>query len=435
MAKKSKELISGWSHTSEANKRQQLIKLMKEEAEKKEVIQQMSKEELELDLKRKNEVIAETQKLLNYETERYKEVHRGMMLSEVLKERDLALKVNKEKEKKEIILRKQQEEEYLKRAKSELEKEKNEKLKRDIFEKEWAKKREQQIIQRKQEKERLFQEDVEENQRKIEVIKNEIEKEKHLQLVEKLERETFFQTQTKDIQSKRNKLKKDQEVDNEAFDKMYTVQEMQDQRKKEHAIQHRERQQRIAARQEKAFQLRAQSLVGKRDFTDEINSKYLEEMDIKQFEENLKQQEKKKELTRQHYAYHNQASNEKKKIQEKEMKELLKEREANLNKVVDVKDEVKRRKELGKGKLLKLNNFWCHQIKELEDKRQKELDDDKMRLNVALKRYNEEDDELERYVENLILNEKQKDLNVYPILEAKKTLSLGRYTFISYLCF
>ena len=71
----------------------------------------------------------------------------------------------------------------------------------------------------------------------------------------------------------------------------------------------------------------------------------------------------------------------------------------------------------------------------MEDKRQKELDDDKMRLNVALKRYNEEDDELERYVENLILNEKQKDLNVYPLIEAKKTLSLGRYTFISYLCF
>ena len=60
LAKKSKELTSGWSHTSEANKRQQLIKLMKEEAEKKEVIQQMSKEELELDLKRKKEVIAET---------------------------------------------------------------------------------------------------------------------------------------------------------------------------------------------------------------------------------------------------------------------------------------------------------------------------------------------------------------------------------------
>ena len=91
MSKKSKELTNGWSHTSEAKKRQQLTKLMKEQTNKQEVLEQMSKEELERDLKRKNKVIAETQKLLNYDTDRYQEIHRGMLLSEVLKERELAL--------------------------------------------------------------------------------------------------------------------------------------------------------------------------------------------------------------------------------------------------------------------------------------------------------------------------------------------------------
>ena len=108
MAKQSKDLSKGWSHTSESKKRQQLIKLMKEEAEKTEVIEQLSKEELELDLKRKTEVINETQKLLNYDTGRYKDIHRGMMLAEVLKERELALEIKKEKEKKELFLRKEQ---------------------------------------------------------------------------------------------------------------------------------------------------------------------------------------------------------------------------------------------------------------------------------------------------------------------------------------
>ena len=427
MAKQSKELSSGWTHTSESRKRQQLIKLMKEEAEKKEEIEEISREEMELDLKRKTDIIAETQKLLNHETDRYKEVHRGMMLSEVLKERELALRVNKEKEKKEIYLRKQQEEEYLKRAKVEVEKEKLEKVKRDKFEKEWAKKREDQIILRKQEKDKEFQEDVEENQRKIEVIKNEIEKEQHLQHVEKLERETLFQKHAADIENKRNQARKHQEIEDEAFNKMYTVQEMHDQRKKEHALQHDERQQRIAARQDKVIQLRAKSFAGRRDFTDKINENFLEEMDKKRFDENLKVQEKKRELTRQHYQYHDEVAIERKKIQDQELQEVLKEREGHVNKVKSVKDEVKRRKDVEKAKLNKLNNFWCHQIKELEDKRKKETDDDKMRLNVALKRYNEEDDNLERYVENLILNEKQKDLNVYPIIQAKKSLSLGRF--------
>ena len=46
--------------------------------------------------------------------------------------------------------------------------------------------------------------------------------------------------------------------------------------------------------------------------------------------------------------------------------------------------------------------------------------------NIVLKRYNEEDDKLERYVQDLLLEEKQKDLNLHQIIKAKKSLYLGR---------
>ena len=48
-------------------------------------------------------------------------------------------------------------------------------------------------------------------------------------------------------------------------------------------------------------------------------------------------------------------------------------------------------------------------------------------FNIHKTSYNEEDDQLERYVENLLLEEKSKDLNVYPIMKAKQSLSLGRF--------
>ena len=48
-------------------------------------------------------------------------------------------------------------------------------------------------------------------------------------------------------------------------------------------------------------------------------------------------------------------------------------------------------------------------------------------LDIIFKRYNEEDDKLERYVQDLLLEEKQKDLNLHPIIKAKKSLYLGRF--------
>ena len=229
------------------------------------------------------------------------------------------------------------------------------------------------------------------------------------------------------LKNKQDHFQKIQKADEDAFKKMYSVQDIHEKRKKDHALQHNEKLQRIASRQEKVFQLKAESLKGKQDNSDEINSKYLEELDKKQFYENLAKEEKKKEMTKNHYQYHDQVAVERKKKEDQELKLVLEEREANAAKALAVKDEVKRRKAIEKSKLSKLNTFWSHQIKELEDKRKKEIDDEKMLIDVAFKRYNQEDDELERYVEDLILNEKQRDLNVYPIIQAKKSISLGRY--------
>ena len=88
---------------------------MKEEAAKKEKIEQLSKEELELDLQRKREVIERTEKLLTFSTDRYKDIHRSMMVAEVLKERDMALELSREKKRLEKIKDEQQDLEYLDR--------------------------------------------------------------------------------------------------------------------------------------------------------------------------------------------------------------------------------------------------------------------------------------------------------------------------------
>ena len=53
-------------------------------------------------------------------------------------------------------------------------------------------------------------------------------------------------------------------------------------------------------------------------------------------------------------------------------------------------------------------------------------------FNCSNSRYNEEDDQLETYVEKLLLEEKSKDLNVYPIMKAKQLLSLGRFVLQCY---
>ena len=74
------------------------MRLMKQENVKKEKVEAMSREEMEIDLQRKKKVIEETENILRFSTERYKEIHSGMLLSEVLKERDIAMKIKQEKD-------------------------------------------------------------------------------------------------------------------------------------------------------------------------------------------------------------------------------------------------------------------------------------------------------------------------------------------------
>merc|ERR1712045_908308 len=92
----------------------------------------------------------------------------------------------------------------------------------------------------------------------------------------------------------------------------------------------------------------------------------------------------------------------------------------------DVHDEVRKRKESSEAAQKKLLKFWSNQKKELTDKRRSEIEDDKQRLNFTLRSNNEEDDKLEKYVQDLLLTEKAKDLNIYPIEKAKRSLQLGR---------
>ena len=70
---------------------------MKEEEMKKEKEERLNKEELMYDMERRKKVIEDTQSLLTFATDRYKEIHRGMLMSEVLKERDIAAKLQAEK--------------------------------------------------------------------------------------------------------------------------------------------------------------------------------------------------------------------------------------------------------------------------------------------------------------------------------------------------
>ena len=53
--------------------------------------------------------------------------------------------------------------------------------------------------------------------------------------------------------------------------------------------------------------------------------------------------------------------------------------------LIDVHDEVKKRKEKSAAAQDKLNAFWKHQKTELEDKRRSQIEEDKHRLNVTLK--------------------------------------------------
>ena len=274
---------------------------------------------------------------------------------------------------------------FLQRIEREKEKEIVQQRKRKEFEKEWATKRDNQIEENKRNKAKAFQEDVEDYHRRIEHMEDEIKKEKKLQEIEKLESETKRKNQLCDIAQKQDKMRKDQREDEEAFTKMYDIQDLHAERKKNHQKLHLARQDRIAERQNQACNRYAKTLSEVQDHTDERNRDFNDKLDRKLFEENLAKTNKEMSKRLQEKSNFEEALREKKLRKQKEREALLHERELHAQKLIDVHDEVKKRKEKSAAAQDKLNAFWKHQKTELEDKRRSQIEEDKHRLNVTLK--------------------------------------------------
>ena len=236
-------------------------------------------------------------------------------------------------------------------------------------------------------KEREFQEEVEEYNRKVEIMHDEIKKERKLQEIEELERKTRMNDQRIDMGEKKDKRKQEQIVDEAAFDKMYSVQDYHEQMKQDHKKLEKARLQRIAERQDKACHSYSELLSKIKDDTEERNLKYNEDVERKLFQENIELENKKSQLKSQTLKNFQEYEKEKhaKKLREREA--ILLERENHINKVNDVHGEVKKKKEASAAAQKNLINFWSKQKKDIQDKRKFEIDDAKRRLSVTLKGY------------------------------------------------
>ena len=104
-------------------------------------------------------------------------------LSQVLKEREAALQVNKKNREKEVEDAIMEEEKRILHRQWEMEKTEREKAKTKVFEKEWSEKRVEQMRQNQERKRMEKEESRRELNRTIEVCQNEIDKEKELQRV------------------------------------------------------------------------------------------------------------------------------------------------------------------------------------------------------------------------------------------------------------
>ena len=365
--------------------RQALIKLMKEQEKKKEKIEELSKHEMELDLKRKNEIIEKTEELLRFDTQQYKDIHRGMLLAEVLKERDIAKKLAEENAAKEKASEFQEEVKFIERIEREKEKDLIEKAKKKDFEKEWDLKREEQRKENKLRKERDFKEEVEDYHRRIEIMKDEIKREKKLQEIEKLERTTKFKDQLRDLTAKREQKNKEQKEDDEAFEKMYKIQDIHAERKKDHELLEKARIERISERQNRAINYYGGILSKIKDDTEERNKIYNDQVERKLFDEQCAQIERDRVKAVEAKAVFEEAQREKALKKQKEKEAILQEREIHVQKLSDVHEKVRKRKEDSEAAQKKLNKFWSNQKKELADKRRSEIEEDKQRLNFTLK--------------------------------------------------
>ena len=268
------------------------MKLMRQEAEKKEKVEALSREEMEVDLQRKNKIIEDTQKYLRFSTERYKEIHSGMLLSEVLKERDMAAKIKKEKDASQEKFEFEEDLKYLEYNRKQMEKDEIKKKKIKDFEKDWDNKRREQVKERQSQKKKDFEEEVAEVNRKIEVMKDEIRKERDLQEVERIEREDKYNMRKRDILLKQEKASRDKDEDEAAFRKMFEVQSQHDQRKVKHQEHFLARQERIVERQERAGHSYAITLANIKDDTEDKINKYNQEMEMKLFNESQEAEER-----------------------------------------------------------------------------------------------------------------------------------------------
>ena len=233
-------------------------------------------------------------------------------------------------------------------------------------------------------KEKEFQEEVQELNRKIEVMEDDIKKERKLQEVEILERNTLFDARQGDMKAKREKLLKEQREEEDAFSKMYSVQELHENTKKEHTEKQKSRLDRISERQKIAFNNYSSTLSKIKDDTEEKIFKYNTQLDEKLFYENLDKQNKieAKKIETQNNFIEYEKMKHMRKIKERE--EIMLEREQHINKVKDVNDELKQKKEASKAAQNKLNKFWSKQVKDIEDRRRNEINDAKHRLSVTL---------------------------------------------------
>ena len=358
---------------------------MKEQEHKKDEIEEMSKHEMELDLKRKNEIIEKTEQLLRFDTQQYKDIHRSMLLAEVLKERDIAKKLSEKNATEEKIFELQEEVTFLERIEGEKEKERLDKGKKKEFEKEWDHKREEQRKENKLRKEHEFKEEVEDYHRRIEIMKDEITREKKLQEVEKLEKTTRFKDQLRDLTSKREQRNKELKEDDEAFEKMYQVQDIHAERKKDHKSLEKARVERISERQNRAINY-YDGIVSKiRDDTEERNKIYNDQVERKLFDEQCAQIERERVKAMEAKNAFEEAQRENALKKQKEKEAILQEREIHVQKLSDVHEKVRKRKENSEAAQKKLNKFWSNQKKELADKRRSEIEEDKQRLNFTLK--------------------------------------------------
>ena len=366
------------------------MKLMKQENTKKEKVEAMSREEMEIDLQRKKRIIEETENILKFSTERYKEIHSGMLLSEVLKERDIAMKIKQEKDALQEKLEKEEDLKYLENIKKKIEKDEIKKMKKKDFENEWALKREEQVNEKKIQKEKEFAEEVSELNKKIEIMKDEIKKERKLQDVERLERDETFKLRQRDIQLKQEAARREREEDEAAVRAMFEIQDQQDQRKILHQTHFQARQGRIAERQtrveERFAQARTLEEVKAAEDTEEKLRKYNQDLDMKLFQENLEldERENRKKIEKNSWYFEAEKEKEERKLKEKE--EILSVREKHAGQVRDVHDELKKKKDASWLAQRKLNKFWANQNKELEEKRRNRITEDKLRLSNTLKR-------------------------------------------------